>query len=162
MVSKPPLNANIAADLDGDGIDTTPLPGTHFRSFGRSVNADKLRELVAAYNVTIERNLDGTLRSVRPRTPKDQVLNPIVLPDVFDSGDNFFAQDVRLSRFVQFNEKYKLTLIGEVFNLFNVANLGGYESNLTSGQFGQPSTRVGQVFGTGGPRAFQFAARLTF
>ncbi|HKQ90108.1 MAG TPA: TonB-dependent receptor [Blastocatellia bacterium] len=176
MVSKPPLNANVAADLDGDGIDTTPLPGTFFRSFGRSVSADKLRELVAAYNADIERrtkpakdkngntilNPDGTPRMLRPRTPKDQILNPIVLPDEFDSGDNFFAQDVRLSRFVQFNEKYKLTLIGEVFNLFNVANLGGYDSNLTSGRFGQPSTRVGQVFGTGGPRAFQFAARLTF
>jgi|RhiMethySRZTD1v2_1073278.scaffolds.fasta_scaffold34372_2 carboxypeptidase family protein len=162
IVSRPPLNANIAADLDGDGIDTTPLPGTSFRSFGRSVNADKLRELVAVYNLTLERNTDGTPRSVRPRTPKDQVLNPIVLPDEFDSGDNFFAQDVRLSRFVQFNEKYKLTLIGEVFNLFNIANLGGYESNLTTGRFGQPSTRIGQVFGTGGPRAFQFAARLTF
>jgi len=168
MVSKPPLNANVAADLDGDGIDTTPLPGTFFRSFGRSVDADKLRQLVAVYNADIERrtrtvtNPDGTTRLIRPRTSKDQALNPIVLPDKFDSGDNFFAQDMRLSRFVQFNEKWKLTLIGEVFNLFNVANLGNYESNLTTGRFGQPSTRVGQVFGTGGPRAFQFATRLTF
>lgn len=168
IVSKPPLNANVAADLDGDGIDTTPLPGTFFRSFGRSVNADKLRELVAAYNADIERrtrtvtNPDRTTSLIRPRTSKDQVLNPIVLPDEFDSGDNFFAQDLRLSRFIEFNEKYKLTLIGEVFNLFNVANLGGYEDNLTTGRFGQPSRRNGQVFGTGGPRAFQFAARLTF
>ncbi|HKQ73152.1 MAG TPA: TonB-dependent receptor [Blastocatellia bacterium] len=168
IVSKPPLNPNVGADLDGDGIDTTPLPGTSFRSFGRSVGADKLRELVAAYNADIERrtrtvvNPDGTTRLVRPRTVKDQVLNPIVLPEDFDSGDNFFAQDLRLSRFIQFNEKYRLTLIGEVFNLFNVSNLGGYDSGLGSGRFGQPSTRVGQVFGTGGPRAFQFAARLVF
>ena len=170
MVSKPPLNANVGADLDGDGIDTTPLPGTLFRSFGRSVNASKLRELVAAYNADIERrtrtvgnNPDGTPRLIRPRTAKDQVLDPIVLPVNFDSGDNFFAQDVRLSRFVQFSEKYKLTLIGEVFNLFNIANLDDYGSGLRdSGRFGQPSRRAGQVFGTGGPRAFQFAARLTF
>src|SRR5262245_1385390 len=111
MVSKPPLNANVGADLDGDGNDTTPLPGTFYRSFGRSVSADKLRELVAAYNADIERrtrtvvNPDGTTRLIRPRTAKDQVLNPIVLPEDFDSGDNFFAQDVRLSRFIQFNEK---------------------------------------------------------
>ncbi len=177
MVSKPPLNVNIGADIDGDGISTTPIPGASFRSFGRSVDADKLRALVAAYNADIERrtkpavnpdgtpalNPDGTPRLVRPRTTKNEVLDLIRLPAAFDSGDNFFTQDVRLSRFILFKEKYKLTLIGEVFNLFNIANLGGYGSDLRdSGRFGQPSSRVGQVFGTGGPRAFQFAARLTF
>ena len=168
MISKPPLNANVGADLDGDGNSTTPLPGTYYNSFGRSIDADKLRELVRLYNEDIERRTrtvigpDGVAVRVRPRTNKDEVLNPIVLPDKFDSGDDFFAQDVRLTRMITFREKYKLSLIGEVFNLFNIANLGGYERSLTSGRFGQPSTRVGQVFGTGGPRAFQVAARMTF
>jgi hypothetical protein len=53
-------------------------------------------------------------------------------------------------------------LIGEVFNLFNTANLSGRSGNLLSSGFGQAKSRVTQVFGSGGPRAFQFAARLSF
>jgi hypothetical protein len=56
----------------------------------------------------------------------------------------------------------QLNLIGEVFNIFNVANLTGYGDVLNQPNYGQPSSRVGQVFGTGGPRAFQFGARLLF
>lgn len=55
-----------------------------------------------------------------------------------------------------------LMLIGEVFNLFNTANLSGRSGNLLSSGFGQAKSRVTQVFGSGGPRAFQFAARLSF
>ena len=46
-----------------------------------------------------------------------------------------------------------LSLIAEVFNLFNVSNLTGYSGVLNQPNYGQPSARVGQVFGTGGPRA---------
>jgi len=54
-------------------------------------------------------------------------------------------------------------LIGEVFNLFNIANLSGFSGDLTnSPTFGQPSSRVTQVFGSGGPRSFQLAVRVSF
>lgn len=56
----------------------------------------------------------------------------------------------------------QLKLFGEVFNLFNVANLTGFADLLNQPNYGQPSSRVGQAFGTGGPRAFQFGARLEF
>jgi hypothetical protein len=50
-----------------------------------------------------------------------------------------------------------------VFNLFNTANLMGYSGNLLSpALFGQPGGRFTQVFGSGGPRAFQFGARASF
>jgi len=70
-----------------------------------------------------------------------------------------------------------------VFNLFNVTNvLGVSKSNysgfanvlvrdsndptnagyLRSSSFGQPVSTAGGVFGSGGPRAFQFAARVNF
>jgi len=52
-------------------------------------------------------------------------------------------------------------MLGEVFNIFNVSNLSNFNFNLT-GPFGKPNQRVGQTFGSGGPRAFQLAARLSF
>ena len=53
-------------------------------------------------------------------------------------------------------------LIGEAFNLYNAANLSGYSGDLTNPAFGQPTSRFTQVFGSGGPRAFQLAARVSF
>ena len=61
-----------------------------------------------------------------------------------------------------FRERWHLSLIGEVFNLYNAANLSGYSSDLTSSAFGQPSARFNQLFGSGGPRAFQLSMRLRF
>ncbi|MCM3904638.1 MAG: hypothetical protein ND866_23320 [Pyrinomonadaceae bacterium] len=61
-----------------------------------------------------------------------------------------------------FGERWRLALIGEVFNLYNAANLSGHSGNLTSVAFGQPTARFTQVFGSGGPRAFQLGARLSF
>jgi hypothetical protein len=90
------------------------------------------------------------------------VINPIVLPEQFSSGDKFITQDVRLTRTVDLNEIMKLSLIGEVFNVVNIANLSGYSNVLNQLNYGQPTARAGQVFGSGGPRAFQFAARLAF
>ena len=78
---------------------------------------------------------------------------------------------LRLSRLITIGENFKLTFIGEVFNIFNISNLASYGASLDPlagpGQqqaitFGQPSGRIGQVFGSGGPRAFQLAAKFTF
>src|SRR5258708_33911699 len=51
-----------------------------------------------------------------------------------------------------FRERWRLSIIGEVFNLYNKVNLTGYSGDLTSAAFGQPTTRATQVFGSGGPR----------
>jgi hypothetical protein len=46
---------------------------------------------------------------------------------------------------------------------YNAANLSGYSGNVaTTSAFGQPSARFTQVFGSGGPRTFQFGARISF
>jgi hypothetical protein len=55
-----------------------------------------------------------------------------------------------------------MTLIGEVFNLFNIPNLSGRSEDLLGAGFGQATSRVTQVFGSGGPRAFQITARVSF
>ena len=87
-------------------------------------------------------------------------------------GDSLISQDVRLTKTLKFNEKVKLDLIGEVFNLFNIANYRD-EANVNQvldvegtpangATFLAPASRGSNVFGTGGPRAFQFAAKLRF
>jgi hypothetical protein len=56
----------------------------------------------------------------------------------------------------------RLTVLGECFNLFNIANLQGFSGDLTNAGFGKPTSRVDQAFGSGGPRAFQFGLRVGF
>lgn len=153
IVSKPPLNPTIGVDHDGDGNSVFLLPGTSWNSFGRDVTRAELGNIVTRYN----QELSGKL------TARGQTYPVITLPASFDNGDMFFSQDLRVTRNFSFTEKAQLQLIGEVFNLFNVANLAGYSGDLNNpSRFGQPSRYAIGVFGTGGPRAFQVAARLTF
>ncbi len=98
-------------------------------------------------------------------------------------SDNFSSFDLRLSKVFKLGEHVKIEPLVEAFNLFNVTNVLGFsksnysgfsnvlvrDSNdssstgfLRSSSFGQPVTTAGGVFGSGGPRAFQFAARVTF
>jgi hypothetical protein len=168
--SSPPLDTMLSGlDLDGDGISTTLLPGvTGHNLLGQGLGQSELRILVARFNANVDvrtrtvTNPDGTQSLIRPRTPFNQVINPITLPAKFSNGDSFFSQDFRLTRRIKLKERSTLTLIGEVFNLFNLANLTGYSSVLNQPNYGQPSARAGQAFGTGGPRAFQVAARVEF
>ena len=90
------------------------------------------------------------------------VIPPITLPSKFEFGDSFFTEDLRLSRDFVLHERWRMTLIGEVFNLFNTANLSGRSGDLLGAGFGQATSRVTQVFGSGGPRAFQLAVRVSF
>jgi hypothetical protein len=167
--SVPPLDTVLAGvDLDGDGINRTLLPGTRrHNTLGQELSASGLRTLVESYNTNINARtrrvmIGSELIEIRPRTPFNQILSPIQLPEHFFSGDSFITQDVRLTRGISLRERLRLSLIGEVFNVFNIANLSGYSNVLNQGNYGQPSTRAGQVFGSGGPRALQFATRLMF
>jgi hypothetical protein len=99
---------------------------------------------------------------ILPRTPFNQIISPITLPSHFSSGDSFITQDLRVARKIMIQERISISLMGEVFNLFNFANLTGYSNILNAVNYGQPSARAGQVFGSGGPRAFQVAAKVEF
>ncbi len=189
MRSRPTLNPTLGLDIDGDGSSRYLLPGIPWNSFGRGKDADDIREAVEKHNAdvisrakpvpanaTAAQIAQCTIfvngqRMCGARTPQNQVIPLIYLPDKFSNGDPFFSQDIRLTRLIRIGEKVKLSLIAEAFNVFNFANLSGYGSGLNAlaapGQvqqatFGQPSNRVNQIFGTGGPRALQFAARLSF
>jgi hypothetical protein len=149
-----PFNAFVTGlDFNGDGTDGDALPGTTVNRFNRGLGT---RDLVRAIH-DFNRNLAGT------RTVRNQPIPRITLPNTFNFGDNYLTQDVRLSRSFMLSDKSKLTLIGEVFNIFNIANLSGFSGDLSnSATFGQPTRRVDQVFGSGGPRAFQVGARVSF
>lgn len=93
---------------------------------------------------------------------------PLVPSDV-EIGDSFHSFDFRFSKTFTFKEKFKLQGIVEVFNLFNVTNIRGFNNNNFSGfqnaigsGFGTPLQTAGGFFGAGGPRAFQFAAHFSF
>jgi hypothetical protein len=168
FVSTPPLNPFIAVDMDGEGISFFALPGIPWNGFGRGYDADDIRKAVEQYNATFPTpDINATNRK---RTPQNQVIPIIKLPDTFSNGDTFITSDLRLTRVIKFGERARLSLIGEAFNLFNIANLGGYSGTLNAlvasgtqaATFGQPTTRTNQVFGSGGPRAFQVAARFSF
>jgi hypothetical protein len=86
------------------------------------------------------------------------------LPASYEFDDAFFTQDVRISRSFRLGRgPARLLLLFEVFNLLNTANLVGYSGNLSNARFfGQPTARFTQVFGSGGPRAAQLGARVSF
>jgi hypothetical protein len=98
-------------------------------------------------------------------------------------NDSFRSFDLRFSKVFRVGERVRIEPLVEVFNLFNITNVLGFsksnysgfsnvlvrDSNdptnpgyLKSSSFGQPVTTAGGVFGSGGPRAFQFAAKVTF
>jgi len=169
MRSAPPLNTILTGlDLDGDGISRTLLPGTSHNSLGYGLSVAGLRSFVDAYNADVEArtrritNSDGSVTLIRPRTPFNQIITPIVLPSQFSNGDSFVSQDLRLTKKIAVKDFVTLSLMAEAFNALNIANLTGYSNVLNQPNYGQPAARVGQVFGTGGPRAFQFGTRLEF
>jgi len=113
---------------------------------------------------------------------KPRVLLPLVRDDL-KFGDNFSSLDLRVSKVFKVGERFTIEPIAEVFNLFNVTNVLGLSNVNYSGfsnvlvpdsadpsnpasrrssSFGQPVSTAGGVFGSGGPRAFQLAARMTF
>jgi Carboxypeptidase regulatory-like domain len=105
----------------------------------------------------------------------------VILPQVDTRArfnDSFHSLDFRLDRTFAFGDRVRLNVIGEAFNIFNVTNILGV-SNLNysgfanalspdhgnpgfSSSFGKPVSVAGGVFGSGGPRAFQLAAKLRF
>ena len=155
MSSRSPVMPTIAnLDLDGDGTTTTPIPGLDYNCFNRGCDEDDLASAVAAFN---QRYGGG-------RDARNQAIAALALPASFELGDNFSSQDIRITKtFTLRNSTTKLAVFAEGFNVFNVANLGGFSYNLSNtATFGQPTNRASQVFGSGGPRAFQIGGRLTF
>jgi hypothetical protein len=152
-VSKPPVSVILGGlDLNGDGITGDLLPGTRVNRFNRGLGKRQLQQLVNFYNAN----------NAGQRDTHGLLLPLIGLPAKYDLGDPLLTEDLRLSRDIRFRRRSQLTLIGEVFNFCNVANFSGRSNNLLATGFGQPKDRVTQVFGSGGPRAVELGARISF
>ena len=159
-ISKPPFSAYLGGlDLNGDGTWDDLLPGTKVNQFNRGLSKNDLRRLVDEFNNTYAYVQDP---NHPPTDAQGDLIAPITLPSKFEFGDSFLTQDLRLSRDFKLHDRWRMNLIGEVFNLFNIPNLSGRSGDLYDAGFGRATSRVSQVFGSGGPRAFQIAARVSF
>ncbi len=127
-------------------------------------------------------DLNTFIRQVNGQGGIDGNLLPLVSDDARFS-DSFNSLDLRFSKSFKVNERVIVEPLVEVFNVFNITNILGVSNQnysgysnvlvrdsadpqnpgfLTSSQFGRPVTTAGGVFGSGGPRAFQFAIRAKF
>jgi hypothetical protein len=151
--SAPPFSAYVGQiDFNGDGTTGDLLPGTAVNAFNRGMGRGDLERLAAQFD---------TIYALR-KDAQGRTISRLALPANYALGDDLHSLDLRLSRTFKFGECSRMSLIGEVFNLYNKANLTGYSGDLTSAAFGQPTSRATQVFGSGGPRAFQLALRASF
>ena len=133
----------------------TRLPNLQRNAGGRLFKtAAELNQFIQSIN-----NRGGVNGALLPLAPNDAKFN-----------DNFSSLDLRASKIFKFDERFRLEPIVEIFNVFNTTNILGVSNTNYSGfgnvlgtpNFGKPLSTAGGVFGSGGPRAFQLAARLTF
>jgi hypothetical protein len=152
--SRPPFTVWFEdVDINGDGTNDDLLPGTQVNEFGRGLGEEDLQRLVEGYN---QRFADRALCC-------GQMAPRVTLPTAYAFNDNFFTSDVRITHTLSLDERVRLLMFGEAFNLFGTANLVQYSGNLLErSTFGQPAGRFTQIFGSGGPRAFQLGARVSF
>lgn len=139
-------------DFDGDGNTGEPIQRDRFNCYNRGCDKRDLVVAVQKWNTFLAGGRDA----------RGQTIPTIVLPANYELGDNFSSQDVRLTKTFTFKDRLKIAVFGEMFNVFNIANLSGFNFNLISPTFGQPTQRTSQVFGSGGPRALQVGGRISF
>jgi len=176
------FGSGVAADtfLPGtgniNGASGSRLPLLPRNAIGREIrNSDQLNTVITRWNslpacpATYPCLAGGQLQSV---------------PAGINFSSPFSALDLRLKKDIRLGERASLSLIGEGFNMFNETNIRGTDKSNFSGrnisispiqaaQNGNPAVTVqtnfytpvstaGGFFGSGGPRAFQFAARVEF
>ena len=161
---RPPVVPYIAGfDNTGTNVSSggySPLLSILGQGYSGFLSKDDLQNLVNQYNTTIA----GTLTPAGVAgISKGQRYPTITLPADYQLGDLFSSQDLRIMKAFKFGDHSDFRVIGEVFNIFNTSNLTNFNYNLVdTATFGKANQRVGQTFGSGGPRAAQLAVRIGF
>jgi len=165
FLSRTPVTAMVPGlDLPGTAPSGSnePLPGLAYGCLAAGCGKAQLAAAVASYNA----NVVGT-KNAQGQT----ITSQLVVPPDYQFGDPTITQDFRLTKTFVVQEKYRFSILGEVFNAFNIANLTYPSFTLDTKSatpatqtyaFGQPTQRINQTFGSAGPRAFQVGARFTF
>ncbi|NNE68343.1 MAG: TonB-dependent receptor [Pyrinomonadaceae bacterium] len=119
----------------------------------------------------VDTNNDQSTQTDRPNVTG----GTLTLPAPFQSGNlgrnrgithSYASVDLRLTRSIRFGERFKIDLIGEVFNLFNRFNEASASPFFTDvNEFGQRDSG-GRFFSrptaSFDPRQFQFGAKFSF
>jgi hypothetical protein len=171
------FGSGVPADtfLPGTASSTTGTSGSRLpilprNALGREIkNSDQLNTVIDNWNAL-------------PACPSTYPCNSGGAIAHVPGGINFFSPfsslDLRLKKQFRIADRMTLSLMGEGFNMFNQVNVRGTSKanfagrNLSIGpatagapvqaDFYRPATIAGGFFGSGGPRAFQFATRLEF
>jgi hypothetical protein len=159
-----------------NGASGSRLPLLPRNALGREIkNSDQLNVVIDRWNAlapcpaAFPCLAGGTLQHV---------------PSGINFASGFSSLDLRLRKEIALGSHVTLSLMAEGFNMFNQANILGANNTNYSGrtisigpyqpaQNGQPAQTVqanfyspvstaGGFFGSGGPRAFQFATRIEF
>ena len=163
IISASPVNPTVAGvDLNGSGNTNFPLAlavsGLQYNCLNVGCGKSDLASAVASWNSNVATAATGKKARNGANIPT------LKLPSNYGTGSPIITQDVRATKEFTYKERYKLSLFGEFFNVLNISNLVYSNFTLTSSAFGQPTGRVGQgsTFGSGGPRAIQVGARISF
>jgi hypothetical protein len=161
-------------DLAGTGSFFSYLPGTRPGDVGREITSlSQLNQIISNYNSN-RAQFAARIEGGVPVDPFGTELRELAqLPAGTPiGGDSVISQDVRLTKTFRMSEAMRIDLIGEVFNLFNIANLTNIATTVIPAKDDisgpadfvtyKPTQRTTNIFGTGGTRAFQFALKFTF
>ncbi|HEY3743159.1 MAG TPA: carboxypeptidase regulatory-like domain-containing protein [Bryobacteraceae bacterium] len=146
-------NVNLnGAGTSNDDV-TSLIPGLSNNCINRGCSNSQITQAINNWNSTLAGKLDARGSTIPTLTTLSN----------YSFGRPYDSQDIRLTKKFTFHERYRLSLFGEMFNVLNYANLGGYGTDPSQpASFGVPTSRAGQVFGSGGPRAVQVGGRISF
>jgi len=176
------FGSGVAADTflpgtaNNSGASGSRLPLLPRNAIGREIkNSNQLNAVINRWNTL------PACPAVSPCNAGGQLQN---VPSDVNYSSPFSSLDLRLKKEIAFGDHGKLSLMGEGFNMFNETNIRGSSNANYAGRnisispyqpaangqpaqavqtnFYSPVSTAGGFFGSGGPRAFQFAARLEF